>query len=993
MKNQLHYLVFSLSVIFFASGTNAQVINAFPYEQDFESFTNCGTGCGASCILSQNWTNNLGDDLDWLTDVGGTSSSTTGPTVDHTLGNSAGKYLYVETSCSGTGYPTKTANLLSPTIDLTGTNDVQFEFWYHMYGTTMGTLHIDLSTDGGVTWTNDIVPAWTDNLDIWQQSPSISLGAWSGSVVTIRLRFVTGTNFYSDVAVDDFHIYDLLAEDAGISAMINPQLPTCAFNDSVEVALTNFGTDTLTSVNIDWEWNATPQTQVAWTGNLAPGATENVYLGSVTYTDGDILSAYTGLPNGVIEPTSGNGNDTTTITVSTGLNGTYTIGATGDFLSFTEAVTALNMFGVCGPVIMNVQDGTYNEQIVLSEVIGMNATNTVTFQSENSDPALVTLDWLATTTNDNYVVQMGGADYFHFNNITFQSSGPTYGHVFEVTGGASFNEWNGNVIKTANPVFTTSTNMALVYSTSGGSIDSMNVFDGNTFENGSYSMYWYGDGTTTLEGGTVITNNDFMDFYYRGTHLYYQENIEVSNNSFTPGTTYTGSIYRLYMVYCDGASQVSGNDVRGMNYGYGIYVSNSDAPVTEPARFYNNFVHVGDTATTSTSYGLYFTGSANQHIINNSVNIQSNGTSSRAFYNTGGSNSQVYNNIFSNMGPGYAMYYINGGVSNQNNNNFWAPNGILFYFGGDINDLGTWQAATGFDNDSDTLNPQFSTPEDLHTCQSQFIDAGAMPYAWLTMDFDGQMRDSFTPDIGADEFLGLDNLSFASDTLWKCTNEALVLGGWQPTDDAISYLWNTTENTPTVSVTAAGIYSVLIATACGQTNPTTVVQNIPDAVAGFNLFTSFLTAQCTNTSSDATSYLWDFGDGNTSTDENPTHIYADTGDYVITLTVTGPCGTDVITQNMNANLVSVDELPMFASLEVYPNPNNGSFTIDMNVNEGMNVAFELTDVRGAIVWSSDAGSIDGAYTQNVQLSNQSEGMYFLKIVAGEHETVRKMIIK
>ena len=40
MKNQLHYLVFSLSVIFFASGTDAQVINAFPYEQDFESFTN-----------------------------------------------------------------------------------------------------------------------------------------------------------------------------------------------------------------------------------------------------------------------------------------------------------------------------------------------------------------------------------------------------------------------------------------------------------------------------------------------------------------------------------------------------------------------------------------------------------------------------------------------------------------------------------------------------------------------------------------------------------------------------------------------------------------------------------------------------------------------------------------------------------------------------------------------------------------------------------------
>lgn len=990
MKNQLRFLALSLSMMF-CVGANAQVISAFPYTQDFEGFTTCATGCGASCILSQNWTNDTGDNIDWLTDIGGTSSSSTGPSVDHTLGNSTGKYLYVETSCSGTGYPNRTANLWSPQIDLVGTNDVQFEFWYHMYGSTMGMLHIDLSNDFGATWTNDIIPAWTDNQNIWQQSPSISLGAWSGDTVIVRLRFISGTNYYSDVAIDDVNIYDLLAEDAGVTAFLNPSLPTCTFNDSVEVVLTNFGTDTLTSVNIDWEWNSAPQTTVAWTGSLAPGTTENVYLGSVAYSDGDVLSAYTGLPNGVIEPLSGNGNDTTTITTTTGLNGTYTIGATGDFLTFNEAATALSTFGVCGPVVMNVQDGTYAEQFVLTEVTGMNATNTVTFQSENADPTLVIVDFASTNAGDNYVLQLDGADYFRFNNITFQNSGVSFGHAIEVAGGATFNEWNGNIFKTAIPVSSTSTNFALVYSGSGGSIDSMNVFDGNLFENGSYSMYWYGDNTTTLESGTVLRNNTFENFFYRGPHLYYQQDIEVSNNVFNPGTLYTGSMYRLYMVYCDGASNISGNDVRGMKYGYGIYTSNCDAQALNPARYYNNMVHVGDTNSTSTSYGFYFTGSSNQLITNNSVNVESNGTTSRSFYATGGSNNKVYNNIFSNMGPGYAMY-LNNGVTECDNNNFYAPNGTKFYFTMAIADLNTWQVSTGFDTASDTLNPMFNSMEDLHTCQDQFIDGGATVYSWLTTDFDGQTRDTVTPDIGADEFLGLANLAFENDTLWYCNGDSIVVGGWQPTNDA-TYLWNTGNTTPTVTAFNEGTLSVLITTGCGQANPTTVVQHIPDAVASFDLFTSFLTAQLTNTSTNATSYLWDFGDGNTSTDPNPIHIYADTGDYVITLTVTGPCGTDVSTQNMNANLVSVDELPMFASLDVYPNPNNGSFTIDMNLNEGMNVAFELTDVRGAIVWSSNAGTVDGAFTKNVQLSNQPEGMYFLKIVAGEHETVRKMIIK
>ena len=159
MKKQLHILILSFLSLFIVNVSNAQIV-AFPYTQDFESFTSCGTGCGATCALSSNWQNDLTDNLDWLTDVGGTSSSSTGPSIDHNPGTSSGKYLYVESSCSGTGYPNFTANLLSPTIDLTGTNNVQFEFWYHMFGSTMGNLHVDISTDGGLTWTNDIVPAW-----------------------------------------------------------------------------------------------------------------------------------------------------------------------------------------------------------------------------------------------------------------------------------------------------------------------------------------------------------------------------------------------------------------------------------------------------------------------------------------------------------------------------------------------------------------------------------------------------------------------------------------------------------------------------------------------------------------------------------------------------------------------------------------------------------------------------------------------------------------
>jgi len=58
---------------------------------------------------------------------------------------------------------------------------------------------------------------------------------------------------------------------------------------------------------------------------------------------------------------------------------------------------------------------------------------------------------------------------------------------------------------------------------------------------------------------------------------------------------------------------------------------------------------------------------------------------------------------------------------------------------------------------------------------------------------------------------------------------------------------------------------------------------------------------------DITKWEWDFGDGTTSTEQNPTHIYKDLLTYTVTLTVTGPAGTDTKTES---DLVTVKEFEL-----------------------------------------------------------------------------------
>ena len=75
-------------------------------------------------------------------------------------------------------------------------------------------------------------------------------------------------------------------------------------------------------------------------------------------------------------------------------------------------------------------------------------------------------------------------------------------------------------------------------------------------------------------------------------------------------------------------------------------------------------------------------------------------------------------------------------------------------------------------------------------------------------------------------------------------------------------------------------------------------------------FTTNSTSSCSGTiifsdltSNNPSSWLWDFGDGNTSTQQNPTHTYTTTGTYDVQLISYNNFGSDTVIQN---NLVQIN---------------------------------------------------------------------------------------
>ena len=70
-------------------------------------------------------------------------------------------------------------------------------------------------------------------------------------------------------------------------------------------------------------------------------------------------------------------------------------------------------------------------------------------------------------------------------------------------------------------------------------------------------------------------------------------------------------------------------------------------------------------------------------------------------------------------------------------------------------------------------------------------------------------------------------------------------------------------------------------------------QGQQDSGGGFESTNPFVEVQFTDTSSGADSVLWNFGDGNTSTERNPRHKFYANGNYNVTLTVTNSAGEAV----------------------------------------------------------------------------------------------------
>jgi len=195
----------------------------------------------------------------------------------------------------------------------------------------------------------------------------------------------------------------------------------------------------------------------------------------------------------------------------------------------------------------------------------------------------------------------------------------------------------------------------------------------------------------------------------------------------------------------------------------------------------------------------------------------------------------------------------------------------------------------------------------------------------------------------------------------------------------IAYAWSTggTTSSFNVSPTSSTTYSVTITAQNGSATASAIVTVNPKPNAVFAASTSGAVATITNATTNSTSYLWNFGDGQTSAAQNPTaHAYTSSGNFPITLIATSDCGSDTAIQIVNIIGVGISSIaPSPIALKIYPNPFSSTATVEAENITGA-FDFALYSITGLKVYER-TGLTEHKFT--IDRNSLAQGVYFIEV--------------
>ncbi len=202
------------------------------------------------------------------------------------------------------------------------------------------------------------------------------------------------------------------------------------------------------------------------------------------------------------------------------------------------------------------------------------------------------------------------------------------------------------------------------------------------------------------------------------------------------------------------------------------------------------------------------------------------------------------------------------------------------------------------------------------------------------------------------------------------------------------YLWNTGATTQTINVDVSGNYSVTVNVpvyGCPVTDDVNLVI-ISQPTASFLWTSTGTTGYFFDASPQATSWSWTFGDGGTSSDRDPVHVYSAPGIYDVTLVASNECGSTTFSLQVEVVASGIDEV-LGSAVNLFPNPAQDWVQINGTYSGDGELEWLLYDASGRLLKVGSENLSPGSWNFTIDLSTIAEGAYLLEMRSGTEQAM------
>lgn len=458
-------------------------------------------------------------------------------------------------------------------------------------------------------------------------------------------------------------------------------------------------------------------------------------------------------------------NNSATATIIKGFSGTYTVGTTtSDYATFADAIKAMER-GVDGPVVFNVENGTYSNNITIPHIKGTSSVNTILFKStsgSNTDVVIENNNFNSPGGSGKYygLLTVDGADYITFDGFSIKSTDTDYDALVRL-GNMSNNVVFKNCVFEA-PMYTSYTNNSNLFETYAENKANKNsnnlTIENCNFIGGYIALDISGTGYVALpkQYGFNLHNCTFTNQGSKSIYLHNLEQVSVVNNSISNTETTKRGFQAMDLYRCQNGVLISNNRIslETQENSVGIELRPVKGVVDNPAMVVNNEIMFPQV--NGLSKGFIISDKSDYvKIAYNSVFIKGKSELSVALFSEdNNTNISVINNLFQNLAEG-RVYFVKkeeqlSGISFSHNGIFTNAADNVAYIPSDKYNKEDWITKSG------AVNLVFEQAEFFSEASLALKVVGgfnsAEPLGYVTKDINGVDRNDATPTIGAYEY-------------------------------------------------------------------------------------------------------------------------------------------------------------------------------------------------------------------------------------------------